>query len=115
MDRLSEALAVLPKAMQEQIVERLIVAITTTDLYTAPIPANVVPPSQQADTSSVDDGNKSVSSKDGSSGSPCFNADLQLVALHHARDPQSPPRWNQAIPMKKIRAAWQANAISVPD
>jgi HSF-type DNA-binding len=33
MDRLSEALAVLPKSMQEQIVERLIAAITTTDLF----------------------------------------------------------------------------------
>jgi len=33
MERLSEALAVLPKEMQEQIVERLIAAITTTDLF----------------------------------------------------------------------------------
>ena len=28
-----------------------------------------------------------ANSKDGSSGSPCFDADLQLVALHHAHDP----------------------------
>ena len=40
-----------------------------------------------------------ANSKNGSSGSPCFDADLQLVALHHARDPSDdPPKWNQAIP-----------------
>jgi len=37
MERLSEALSLLPKEMQEQIVERLIAAITTTDLFTAPL------------------------------------------------------------------------------
>lgn len=46
----------------------------------------------------------------GSAGSPCFNADLQLVALHHA----GYARWNQAIPFGKIRAAWQDRNISVP-
>jgi hypothetical protein len=39
----------------------------------------------------------------GSSGSPCFNVDLQLVALHHAGDPQSnlqfKGEFNQAIPI----------------
>ena len=42
MERLAEALAVLPKAMQEQIVERLIKAITTTDIFAAS-PSNLVP------------------------------------------------------------------------
>lgn len=56
-------------------------------------------------------GNKSrirynANSKDGSSGSPCFNADLQLVALHHAHDTQRPPRWNQAVPFEAITAQW---------
>lgn len=44
-----------------------------------------------------------ANSKKGSSGSPCFNADLQLVALHHAHDPAEPPRWNQAIPFGLIQ------------
>jgi len=39
----------------------------------------------------------------GSSGSPCCNADLQLVALHHAGDPASElPRFNQGIPFGAI-------------
>jgi hypothetical protein len=48
-------------------------------------------------------------SKIGSSGSPCFDADLQLVALHHARDPVDPPKWNQAIPFGWIRKQWDDN------
>jgi hypothetical protein len=40
----------------------------------------------------------------GSSGSPCFNADLELVALHHSRDPRASPAWNQGIPFGPIRA-----------
>jgi len=44
----------------------------------------------------------------GSSGSPCFNADLDLIALHHAGDAitdwQPNPRWNQAIPVYRIVA-----------
>jgi hypothetical protein len=41
----------------------------------------------------------SANSKNGSSGSPCFDSDLRLVALHHAHDPAYPPTWNQAIPL----------------
>ena len=48
-----------------------------------------------------------ANSKDGSSGSPCFDADLQLVALHHAHDPDSPPKWNQAIPFSVIKKTWK--------
>lgn len=56
-------------------------------------------------------GNKSrirynANTKDGSSGSPCFNAKLQLVALHHAHDTQQPPRWNQAVPFEAIIMHW---------
>jgi hypothetical protein len=42
----------------------------------------------------------------GSSGSPCFDADLRLVALHHAADPENlnSPRYNQAIPIGLIVA-----------
>ena len=48
-----------------------------------------------------------ANSKDGSSGSPCFNADLELVALHHAHDPVYPPKWNQAVPFNLIRDVWK--------
>lgn len=47
-----------------------------------------------------------ANSKDGSSGSPCFDADLRLVALHHAHDPATPPKWNQAIPFSVIKKTW---------
>jgi V8-like Glu-specific endopeptidase len=41
----------------------------------------------------------------GSSGSPVFDANFQLVALHHAGDPAAgPAQYNQAIPMTLIRA-----------
>ncbi|MDH3248800.1 MAG: serine protease [Acidimicrobiia bacterium] len=42
----------------------------------------------------------------GSSGAPCFNADLDLIALHHAGDPAETPsrpaEYNQAIPISAI-------------
>lgn len=42
----------------------------------------------------------------GSSGSPCFNASFDLVALHHAGDPAEtaliPATYNQAVPMTAI-------------
>jgi Trypsin-like peptidase domain/Effector-associated domain 1 len=44
----------------------------------------------------------------GSSGSPCCNANLELVALHHAGDPRDWPdyrgEFNQAIPIDRIVA-----------
>jgi hypothetical protein len=47
-----------------------------------------------------------VNTKPGSSGSPCFDAKLALVALHHAGDPfydaPDKPKYNQAIPMRLI-------------
>lgn len=55
-----------------------------------------------------------ANSKDGSSGSPCFNADLQLVALHHAYDPAFPRKWNQAVPLDKIKNAWAKAGVTVP-
>lgn len=55
-----------------------------------------------------------ANSKDGSSGSPCFNADLQLVALHHAHDPAFPPQWNQAIPLGSVRKVWTDHSVTVP-
>jgi Trypsin-like peptidase domain/Effector-associated domain 1 len=54
-----------------------------------------------------------ANSKDGSSGSPCLNADLQLVALHHAHDTAYPPQWNQAVPFSLIRQAWKDRGVAV--
>ena len=54
-----------------------------------------------------------ANSKEGSSGSPCFDADLKLVALHHAHDPAYPPRWNQAIPFSWIQKVWSEQGISL--
>ena len=49
-----------------------------------------------------------VNTQPGSSGSPCFTADLELVGLHHygnlnARNPQE-PQYNSAIAITAIRA-----------
>jgi len=48
-----------------------------------------------------------ANSKDGSSGAPCFDADLNLVALHHAHDISNPPAWNQGIPFSVIKSSWK--------
>lgn len=54
-----------------------------------------------------------ANSKNGSSGSPCFNADLELVALHHAHDPADPPKWNQAVPICTIQNSWNKDGITL--
>ncbi len=38
----------------------------------------------------------------GSSGSPCFNQNWELVALHHSGDPNWLPSWNEGIPTDLI-------------
>lgn len=50
----------------------------------------------------------------GSSGSPCFDAQLRLVALHHSRDPHTPPQYNEGIPVEKIAAALRRKGIALP-
>lgn len=55
----------------------------------------------------------------GSSGSPCFNSNWELVALHHAGDPNfapdRKPQYNQGIPFAAILALLEKRGIrSVP-
>jgi hypothetical protein len=55
----------------------------------------------------IDDGRRirhDASTLPGSSGSACFDRDLNIVGLHHAGDPdyEDLARWNQAIPIKLI-------------
>ncbi len=46
----------------------------------------------------------------GSSGSPCFDADWKLIALHHLGDQNwKNPQFNQGIPFKAIVALLEAN------
>ena len=52
-----------------------------------------------------------INTRGGSSGSPCFNAKLELVALHHAGGKDWPASkellYNQGIPISKIRVLLQ--------
>lgn len=49
----------------------------------------------------------------GSSGSPCFDKDWKLVALHHYGDPAlNQPKYNQGIPIGLIRSALDAAACA---
>ena len=49
----------------------------------------------------------------GSSGSPCFNSNWKLVALHHMGDPVSKfkAQWNQGIPISVIRGHLQQKGV----
>ena len=42
----------------------------------------------------------------GSSGSPCFNLNWDLVALHHGSDTATPPTFNEGIPFNTILKHW---------
>lgn len=49
----------------------------------------------------------------GSSGSPCFTLDWDLVALHHFGDPNwREPRFNQGVPVDRIRASIESGGHS---
>jgi hypothetical protein len=49
----------------------------------------------------------------GASGSPCFDKDWKLVALHHFGDTAfAQPRYNQGVPIWKIREALPAAALA---
>jgi Trypsin-like peptidase domain/Effector-associated domain 1 len=47
----------------------------------------------------------------GSSGSPCFDQDWNLIALHHSGDPNFEFTYNEGIPIDKIVASMKAKAI----
>ena len=51
----------------------------------------------------------------GSSGSPCFDLDLDLVALHHAGDPNFQaghrPDYNEGVPIVPIRDRLNRNGF----
>jgi hypothetical protein len=53
----------------------------------------------------------------GSSGSPCLNADLELVALHNAGDPDYDsdrrPEYNQAVPLTPILSLMKNDNVPV--
>jgi hypothetical protein len=57
----------------------------------------------------------SVNTEPGSSGAPCLDAALRLVALHHAGDPAfGPARHNVAVPIGRVRALLVARYPDVP-
>jgi hypothetical protein len=48
-----------------------------------------------------------TNTEEGSSGSACFDSNWELVALHHAGDPNwLQPQWNQAVPVHAIYDHW---------
>ena len=55
-----------------------------------------------------------TNTKEGSSGSPCFNADWELVAMHHSGDPDfyHDPRYNEGIPISAIIRLLEKRGLS---
>lgn len=50
----------------------------------------------------------------GSSGAPCFNHEWKLVGIHHYGDPINDiARYNQGIPIDKIRARMEADGVPI--
>jgi Effector-associated domain 1/Trypsin-like peptidase domain len=47
----------------------------------------------------------------GSSGSPCFNSNWELVALHHSGDPNFNPVYNEGIPFTAILALLEQRGL----
>lgn len=52
----------------------------------------------------------------GSSGSPCFNSNWDLIALHHVGDPNwENPEWNQGIPIDVIASRLGNKLMGIED
>jgi hypothetical protein len=49
----------------------------------------------------------------GSSGSPCFDENWNLLALHHSGEPNYKPNWNEGIPVNKIVSYMERNAVAL--
>lgn len=47
----------------------------------------------------------------GSSGSPCFDANLELLAIHHLGDTADRPKFNEGVPLASILATPEFNQV----
>jgi hypothetical protein len=56
----------------------------------------------------------STNTREGSSGSPCFDYRWQLVALHHSGDPAYHAERNQGIPIAAIRRLLTSRGVTLP-
>lgn len=54
-----------------------------------------------------------VNTQKGSSGSPCFNHNFELIALHNVGDPNYNPVYNQGIPIARIKEDLIAKGIEL--
>lgn len=54
-----------------------------------------------------------VTTESGSSGSPVLDMDLRLVALHHAAEPTSDPKYNQGVPIARVKEAIAAAGVDM--
>ena len=55
-----------------------------------------------------------TNTREGSSGSPCFDYRWDLVALHHSGDPAYKTTNNQGIPIAAIRRRLTSQGVSLP-
>jgi len=54
-----------------------------------------------------------VTTEPGSSGSPVLDMDLTLVGLHHAADPAADAKYNQGVPIWRIKEALEAAGVDL--
>ena len=55
----------------------------------------------------------STNTEKGSSGSPCFHQNWNLVALHHSGDEAWVPTWNEGIPIDLVIAHAESQGVSL--
>lgn len=56
-----------------------------------------------------------VTTEPGSSGSPVLDMDLDLVGLHHAADPALQPKYNQGVPIARIKDALEVAGVDLSE
>lgn len=54
-----------------------------------------------------------TNTRSGSSGSPCFDQNWNLVALHHSGDRAVTPKWNEGIPISLVKSQIQVKGWSI--